>query len=107
MTHDDIRADMQAGTPKRIWAFAVDYCDFDNEDEYRLNVPFWQDTKPVYDATEYIRADLHAAQIAALEARVRDLEAENESLRADFSSLIFGALYGFKDAALEVSEDKP
>jgi hypothetical protein len=83
MTPDDIRADR----PERIWAFTVDDCDFENEDEYRLNVPFWHEKKPVFDATEYIRADLHTAQIAALEA-------ENKRLRDGIAYVLSKHPYG-------------
>ena len=79
MTPDDIRADR----PERIWAYTVDECDFDNEDEYGLNVPFWHEKKPVFDATEYIRADLHTAQIAALEAQLAAALARAEKAEAD------------------------
>jgi hypothetical protein len=74
----DGNAMTDTNAPERIWAFTYDNCDFDNEDEYRLNVPSWQEKKPIYDATEYVRAD----RFAALDAQIATLTAERDAARA-------------------------
>jgi hypothetical protein len=98
-------------TPVRIWAFTYDNCDFDNEDEYLLNVPAWKEKKPVHDATEYVRSDL----FAALEAQAAALTAERDAARAGLQmareSFVAAGGMPFDDivvlAAIDAALEKP
>lgn len=76
MNANDIKADRKDGTPERIWAWPF-HPGYQNEHM----TGGWFIAQYREDA-EYIRADIHAAQIAALEAQVAELKAENAALAA-------------------------
>ena len=68
MTPDDIRAD----APERIWL---------QWDCYDVT---WDRSELSNGDAEYIRADLHDAQIAALEARVKELERQVDDAWSEY-----------------------
>jgi hypothetical protein len=81
MTPAGVETDRKDGTPERVWV-APDHIDWEGYGSISLsgqgNFPF---------AVEYIRADLHTARIAALEAANRGLvrlsEAQSQMLDAE------------------------
>jgi hypothetical protein len=86
MTAEDIRADMQAGTPKRIWVWRYAKRMMPSAPPLKLARGAWDDrvSERSKSDVEYIRADLHAAQIAALEARVRELERQVDDAWSEY-----------------------
>jgi hypothetical protein len=50
---------MKNDFPERIWTWTTDDCSSDNEDEWRLEIPYWTEDPPNWTiGTEYIRKDV-------------------------------------------------
>lgn len=105
MTSDDLAA---RGAPERIWAYTYDDCDYENADEFRLDIQIWQTADPYpIEAQPYILATPAALaaspEVAALirEAEARGMERAAQ-ICTDAEDSIFGKSMDLRTAAITI-----